>query len=592
MTALSPTVRLDPSVLQSVPSSIIPSADNTYDLGSSTNRWRDLWISNLIRLPNNNIIGVYISPSEFPWSIRRDAIIIGRAGLGTTLVLNDFDGAKWAIGIGNWDFAVAKQVVTSTGITWSTAFYIDGGGSASSPPKRLVTMVPILPMLDNTYDLGSSTNRWRDLWISNLIRLPNNNIIGVYISPSEFPWSIRRDAIIIGRAGLGTTLVLNDFDGAKWAIGIGNWDFAVAKQVVTSTGITWSTAFYIDGGGSASSPPKRLVTMVPIIPSTDNTYDLGSSTNRWRSLYLYDSIYFGYAEMLKRGIYAYKIKHNETVHPTEIHDLLYRFVFKYLNNIQTSAIINNLSHSFDDEQYTGIYAALIYISQDGYYDIGVNSDDASAVWIDGILAVAWLGEHGIFSNWYVSAFNSISSGACYVKYDRVPCLRTVLHPNGIRLNKGWHLIVAIFEEVRGADQITVYIRPHQPENPGSGTSTGWRVVGDDAVSAGYIADYRAVPLGLALWSLETIWNNSLIYNAERNYVAMFSHIIPSADNTYDLGSPANRWRTVYVAKAVTGDVVFANGWRITEDGDALLFINPNGKPALKLKPDGTLERLK
>lgn len=70
-----------------------------------------------------------------------------------------------------------------------------------------------------------------------------------------------------------------------------------------------------------------------------------------------------------------------------------------------------------------------------------------------------------------------------------------------------------------------------------------------------------------------------------------SSIIPSADSAYDLGSPTNRWSTVYVATAVTGDVVFANGWRIAEDGDALLFINPNGKPALKLKPDGTLERL-
>ena len=69
-------------------------------------------------------------------------------------------------------------------------------------------------------------------------------------------------------------------------------------------------------------------------------------------------------------------------------------------------------------------------------------------------------------------------------------------------------------------------------------------------------------------------------------------ILPGADNTYDLGSLANRWRAVYLNKVFTGDVVFANGWKITEDGDALLFINPNGKPALKLKPDGTLERLK
>ena len=69
-------------------------------------------------------------------------------------------------------------------------------------------------------------------------------------------------------------------------------------------------------------------------------------------------------------------------------------------------------------------------------------------------------------------------------------------------------------------------------------------------------------------------------------------IVPSADDIYYLGAPGIRWRALYVGIVFTREVFFANGWKITEAGDALVFINPYAKRVLMLKPDGTLERLK
>ncbi|RKY29209.1 MAG: hypothetical protein DRP74_09115, partial [Candidatus Omnitrophota bacterium] len=280
------------------------------------------------------------------------------------------------------------------------------------------------------------------------------------------------------------------------------------------------------GGSPALQIDSEIKVGKVLRPLSNNAIDLGNENYKWKNLHIYDSVMFpNNAEYLKRGIYAYKIKHSEGSHPTELHDFLYRFLFKYLNNVQTGTIINNLNHSFNDDYYTAVYAVMIYIANDGYYDFGVNSDDASAVFVDGILATAWLGGHGVMSTWYKTSFNSVCSKFCDVDGDgsNEPCHRTTLHPNGIYLNKGWHLVVALFEEIGGADKIEVYIRPHQDEDPSSagGTSTGWKLIGDDAVSAGYISDYRAVPIGYALWMLKQVWKTLIIPNPERGKLIVY-----------------------------------------------------------------------
>ena len=69
-------------------------------------------------------------------------------------------------------------------------------------------------------------------------------------------------------------------------------------------------------------------------------------------------------------------------------------------------------------------------------------------------------------------------------------------------------------------------------------------------------------------------------------------ILPLADNTYDLGSSGLRWRNIYVVNTYTGDVVFQNGWKITEydeNGklmDGLRILDKNGEEIFKITEDG------
>ena len=55
---------LDPSFLQDVNTSILPRADNAYDLGSSDKRWRDLYVAGFGDLGSLRIGGVEVIDSD------------------------------------------------------------------------------------------------------------------------------------------------------------------------------------------------------------------------------------------------------------------------------------------------------------------------------------------------------------------------------------------------------------------------------------------------------------------------------------------------------------------------------------------------
>jgi len=71
-----------------------------------------------------------------------------------------------------------------------------------------------------------------------------------------------------------------------------------------------------------------------------------------------------------------------------------------------------------------------------------------------------------------------------------------------------------------------------------------------------------------------------------------SGIYPGSDNALDLGSSSLRWRNGYIVNLYTGDVVFQNGWRITEfdeNGklmDGLRILDKNGEEIFKITEDG------
>jgi hypothetical protein len=81
-------------------------------------------------------------------------------------------------------------------------------------------------------------------------------------------------------------------DGATGATG--------AAGVDGATGATGSAGS--DGATGATGPGANLTALTDLIPATDNTYDLGNATNRWKDLYLTgNTLYLGNATITANG---------------------------------------------------------------------------------------------------------------------------------------------------------------------------------------------------------------------------------------------------------------------------------------------------
>jgi len=70
-----------------------------------------------------------------------------------------------------------------------------------------------------------------------------------------------------------------------------------------------------------------------------------------------------------------------------------------------------------------------------------------------------------------------------------------------------------------------------------------------------------------------------------------TEITPEQDNTIKLGNATGpkRWSEIHAVNIFTGDQIFANGMRFTEDGDSLVLKSKDGKNLLKINSDQTIE---
>jgi hypothetical protein len=255
---------------------LLPLQDNTYDIGSGSLRWRDLFLS------RNGQIGGTLS-------------VAGLTTIASDLRVN-----------GN----------TVLGDAPSDTITLNGRFNTS-----------LLPASDNTYDIGSGSLRWRDLFLS------RNGQIGGTLSVAGSV-TLNSTLSVAGSATLGSTLDVAGVTTFAHSVAIRPAASAgdVASLVVSQTGASNPTAdifavqnadgsrkfLWVDaggvvhiagnqqGGGSQTIAGDltvlgntvlgneasdtitingRLAT-TDLLPLQDNTYDIGSGSLRWRDLFL------------------------------------------------------------------------------------------------------------------------------------------------------------------------------------------------------------------------------------------------------------------------------------------------------------------
>jgi len=339
---------VDPSFLQSVNVSILPRSDSTYDLGSSSYRWRNGYFAGIL-----NIIRNLTSANQKVITIRDNTTTSGELWIGETTsttnafvpriqgisenrnayglmiggaipIVNDvydsLGGALVLIGdtpdgdlLSNANIVNIRNHNTSllrvradgttelqnlrpmndnsydlgsSSFRWKNGYFaglldigsLQIGGTEIIDGSRILKNIASIaqalnPSADNTYDVGSTGYRWKNSYLAGGLRL--DGAIGLT------PWWGWRKAIDIrspsGSPEYRTITYLNEANSVGWMLAFhgSNDYFAIAH----SSNAWASGSILLQVLGSGDTRTKTLT------PLSDNSYDLGSSSYKWKNIY-------------------------------------------------------------------------------------------------------------------------------------------------------------------------------------------------------------------------------------------------------------------------------------------------------------------
>jgi len=208
--------------------SLIPYPDNTVDLGNSSYRWKTIYLAS-----TGALIELYGTSS----SATNPCIEFKEDGASSYWQL----GKRGSAFSGQPDYFFLSYY---NGSSWNPHMYFTG--------TQILAAKTVRPSSDNSLDLGSASYRWNTAYFANDIRISDG-------------------------AGLRSTA------GARIATGGGGqtfqtWAGGSSADAFAANIYDGTQVFRIISDGTVITRSVR--------PMTDNAYDLGSSSYRWKNLHL------------------------------------------------------------------------------------------------------------------------------------------------------------------------------------------------------------------------------------------------------------------------------------------------------------------
>ena len=263
----------------SVTENLIPTTTATYDLGSPSNKWNNLYVVNL-SLTGNIITTGYgdfgslkILGTEIVSATRQATFT--QVSIGPDVVIGSSKDANFhSLQIGSTEVISATRTASVTQLSIGSDIVIGTGKdfNANSLAINSTTVInnsrklgniasvmqTLLPDATTTYDLGSGTYKWNNLFLSGYGDVGSLKISGTEIVSST------RAATFIQLTVAGTVCIGTSNDANFNSLAIGGSTIVNSSRQL----------------GNISSVIQSLT------PTTTATYDLGTPTFKWNNLYV------------------------------------------------------------------------------------------------------------------------------------------------------------------------------------------------------------------------------------------------------------------------------------------------------------------
>ena len=149
---------------------LLPSVDNTYDLGSAVYRWKDLYVANL---NVNNLLPALHNTYDLGENATRwqDLYLSG-----TIYSAGSWEGHILPTSDNTYDLG-------GVGVEWRDIF-IDGTANIDKLIVDIEVGSDLIPDTNNTYDLGAGAAGWKDLYVKGTAEI-NAIVVNDYIAVSR-----------------------------------------------------------------------------------------------------------------------------------------------------------------------------------------------------------------------------------------------------------------------------------------------------------------------------------------------------------------------------------------------------------------------
>jgi hypothetical protein len=244
------------SYLGNFDGNIIPSANITYDLGSNSNRWNDLYLNNSTIYIGAQEITANASTTVFSGNIAANYL---------------FGNASFLSGVSNYSNAnVAAYLPNYQGLISNVDF-------RSTSPAAVALVVIDRPLTMGGNSLSYVTLPDDGNANSVAAELTNHGLGNVLISagPADYEWIFDHT----GNLTLpGSTFAVNYANGQQVSLSGTYSNSNVAAYLASNAAVTILTTGNITTSGNIQSGN--------VIPLANAVYDLGSLSQQWRSLYV------------------------------------------------------------------------------------------------------------------------------------------------------------------------------------------------------------------------------------------------------------------------------------------------------------------
>ena len=305
------------TVTADVASNLIPSADNTYDLGASTDEWRDIWIDGTATIDTLQVdesatitANLTVNGNTTLGNAATDTVTI-TADVASSLIpsvdnTHDLGAAtdEWRnIYIDGTAQVDTLQVDESATITADLT--VNGNTTLGNAATDTVTVTAdvasnLIPSADNTYDLGATGSEWKDLYITGTANI--DSLVADTAAISAGTATLSAATVITSTGGAvtlqrndsaiitGETLGAVDFQAPNVSGG-GNATLVTAsiKAVSDATfdATVNKTSMLLQTASAGAVATRVEVTGDGhVLPGADDVYDLGSTTREWRNLWV------------------------------------------------------------------------------------------------------------------------------------------------------------------------------------------------------------------------------------------------------------------------------------------------------------------